>query len=99
MRKHRVALEHHAAVGAGLGGELFAIDQDLPARGPLLAEQQAQEGGLAATGRPDQRHERARRDLEADAFQHDLVAVFLPDVLDPDRGHAGRTGTNQGNSF
>jgi hypothetical protein len=80
MRKHRIALEYDAAVGAGLGGKRFAIEQHRALRRPLLAEDQPQEGALAGAGGTDHRQKSARRDLDVDALEHDLRTVFDPDI-------------------
>jgi hypothetical protein len=87
MREHGVALEHHAAVGVGLVLQRSAVNENSAARLLLVAEQHAQERGLAAARRPHESHERARRDLEIDVLKHDVVAVFLPDLLERDCRH------------
>jgi hypothetical protein len=80
MREHRIALEHDAAIGAAFGAHRLTIKQNLAAARRLLAEDQAEETALAGTRRADHRDEAAFGDLERDAFEHDLVAVFDPDV-------------------
>src|SRR5471032_452642 len=80
MFKYRVALEHHAAMFIRLGGQGLAVEQDLAACRLFLAEQKAQERGLAATGRPYHRTEFAFGDAQVQPLQYDLVAVFLPYV-------------------
>ena len=100
MRKDRIALEHDAAIRhraqASSGSPSTRI---LPARRPLLAEQHAQERGLAAAGRADKRDEGARLDVERDLLEHDLVAVLLPDIVEADPAHAALTDANQGNAL
>ena len=93
VREDRIALEDDAAVGAGLGREGLAVDQDAAARRPLLAEDQAQERALAGAGRADHRKERAVGDVEIDALEHDLVAIFDPDVAERERAHQRRSST------
>src|SRR5262249_12219179 len=66
--EQRVRLEHHAAVGAGCAHRV-TIKQDLAGGRLIEAGDQAQEGRLAATGRPENRDEvvvghRERRRLE-----------------------------------
>ena len=82
MREHRVALKHHAAIGAAFGFERLAIEQDRAARRCLLTEDQAQEAGLTRARGADDREERTLGHFEVDLFEHDLVAVFDPDVLE-----------------
>ena len=96
MRKHRVALEHHAAVEIRLRLQRLVFQQDGAARRPLLAEQHAQERRLAASRRPDQRQEGARLDLEIDLLEHDMVAVLLPHLVEDDGAHAALACANQG---
>src|SRR3984957_4123847 len=87
MRKHRIALEHDAAVGAGFGWKRLAIEQHLSLRGPFLAEDQAQESALAGAGGSDHRKKGAGRDLYVDALQHDLRTVFDPDIAKGQGAH------------
>ena len=79
--------------GPRLGRQRLAVEQDRAARRPLLPEHHAQERALAAARRTDDRDEGARGDIEIDALQHDLVAVFHPDVADRDRAHQRRSST------
>ena len=55
-----------------------------PAVGRLEAGQHAQQRGLAAAGRAQQREELALVDVEADIVDRVDVAELLGDVLDPD---------------
>src|SRR5476649_16143 len=80
MFKYRVALEHHATMFIRLGRQGFAVEQDLAARRLFLTQQQAQERGLAATGRPDHRTEFAFGNAQVEPLKYDLIAVFLPYV-------------------
>ena len=80
VREHRIALEHDAAVGPRLVRQRRAVEEDVAARRPLLSEDQPQERALAASRGADHRDEGAGRDLEIDALEHDLVAVFDPHV-------------------
>src|SRR3954453_4605216 len=80
MRKHRIALENNSAVGTGLRGKRFAVEQHRALRWAFLAQDQPQERALARAGRPDHRKETAGRDLDIDAFEHDLRTVLDPDV-------------------
>ncbi len=59
VREQRVALEHHAqAATAGFGvGDVAAIQHDAPGRGVDETGDHLQGGGLAATGRAEQRNE------------------------------------------
>ena len=87
MRKHRVALEHHAAIRPGLGGKRRAVEQHFALRRPFLAEDEPQERALARSGRTDHRQEAAALQFDVDALQHDLVAVLDPDVAKRQRAH------------
>ncbi|MNP28120.1 hypothetical protein D3C76_1210700 [compost metagenome] len=81
MREHRVTLEHHAPTGIGLAGQWLTVEQDLPAARHFLAQQQAQEGGLAAAGGADQGAELAFVDAQVEALEHHLFGVLLPHVI------------------
>ena len=93
MREDRIALEDDAAIGAGLGRQRLAADQDLAARRPLLAEDEAKEGALAGPGRADHGDESPGGDVEIDALEDDLVAIFDPDVAEGERAHQRRSST------
>ncbi|MNF85959.1 hypothetical protein D3C84_683790 [compost metagenome] len=87
VREHRVALEHHATAGVRFTGQGLAVEQDLAATGAFLAEQQAQEGRFAATGRTHQGAELTLVDVQVEAFKHHLIGVLLPDVFNGDEAH------------
>ena len=72
MREQRVVLEHHADVAAmrRLGGDVLAVEPHAAAVGFQEAGDDAQQGGLAAARRSQQRDEFAGRHLEVDAAQH-----------------------------
>jgi hypothetical protein len=93
MREHRIALEHDAAVGAGFGRKRLAVEQHYALRRPLLAEDQPQEGALAGAGGADHRKKAAGRDLEVDAFEHDLRTVFDPDIAERQCAHQRGSST------
>ena len=99
MRKDGVALKHDAAVRIGFGLQWRAADFDMTPRRALLAEQHSEKRGLTAARRPDERNERARRNLEIDLLQHDMVAVFFPDFIEDDRVHADRASANHGKAL
>ncbi len=84
VRKYRVALKNHAAAGVRFVCQWLAIQQDLATAGRFLAEQQPQEGRLAATGGTDQGAELTFGNLQVQALQHHLVAILLPDIPDLD---------------
>ncbi|MNN88203.1 hypothetical protein D3C81_2058580 [compost metagenome] len=88
MREHRVALEHHAAARVRFAGKRLAVEKDFAAARALLAEQQAQEGGLAAAGGADQGAELALVHLQVEAFEDHVAVVFLPDAFHFDEAHA-----------
>ncbi len=93
MRKHRVALEHDAAIRSGFGGNGLSIEQDATLRRPLLTENQTQKGALAGPGRTDDREEGSGGDLEIDALEDDLIAIFDPDVAKGERAHQRASGS------
>ena len=94
MRKQGVILKHHADAAllgrreAALAGDDAAGDLDRAAGLALQPGGDAQQRALAATGRAEQRHGLARRDLERDARQRALRAVIVDDVAEGERaGH------------
>jgi len=66
MRIERVRLEHHrqAALCRRHVHDISAVDQDLSAGDVLKSGDQAQQRGLAATGRPDENHEGTVLDIQ-----------------------------------
>ena len=96
MRKHGVALEDDAAVRTRLRRQRLAVEQDGAPGRPLLAEQHAQERRLAAAGWADEGDEGARCDGQRDVLEHDLVAIFLPDIVDDEFAHACFSSSDQG---
>ena len=95
VRPERVGLEHHRDV-ALLRGEVRDIaagEPDGAGRGLLEAGDGAQERGLAAAGRAEDRDELARRDGEVDAMQHRRRAVADVEVLDLDGRGVGHPGS------
>src|SRR5580693_5847208 len=99
MWKHRIALKNDAPVRIRLWLQRGAVNQNLSTCRAFFAQQHAKECGLAATGGTDQRDESARCHVEGYALQHNVVAVLLPDIFEPDRTHSDLTEANQGNSF
>ena len=88
MREERVALEDGVDVAlVGRQADDVAVAEEDAALGRLLeAADHAQRRRLAAAGRPEQREERAARDLERDAVDGDDVVEALDNVLEPDVG-------------
>src|SRR4051812_42213954 len=80
MRKYRITLKHDPTVGSAFGLEWNAVEQDLAARRRLLAQYHPQQAAFARTRWADNRHERAGLNVEVDAFEDDLVAIFDPDA-------------------
>src|SRR6266536_4608200 len=72
------------------GGEpvqLLARHPDVPGAGPLLLDQQADEGRLAGAGLADDEDELALADLHRDVVEgDDVVTVDLGDVVECDHG-------------
>ena len=85
--KHRVALEHDAAVRAGFRHKPLPGDLDHALAGFDLAEQHAQKRGLAAARSADDGHELVLVDLEPDVLEHRLARVALPHVADLHQAH------------
>ena len=61
-----------------------------PPSGRSRPAMQRSVGGLAAAGRPKQRHELARRDRKIDVVDRPLGAEMLAEVVELDHGFAGR---------
>jgi hypothetical protein len=86
VRPQRIALEHHADVarpGRKLG-DVAPTDQDASGRRRAEAGDQAQQRGLAGTGRPQEGEELARRDGERHVVEHRRRVVGEADVIDHD---------------
>ena len=91
-------LEHHADIAPGIEGVLAAADPDLAAVMAMQAREQLEHGGLAAAGRPDQRDEFARLDVETHVGDRKKLlaprAVDLADAVQADErlAHSGPVG-------
>src|SRR5437868_15349061 len=69
-------------------GDDLAVDLDLAAVRPELAEDAVEQGRLAATVRADQAEDFALLDVEADAIDRSDAAEILFDIADfENRGH------------
>src|SRR5690242_10367541 len=66
MRIKRVGLKHHRqpSLGRRNANDALAVDQDVASGRIFEPGDQAQQGGLAASGRPDKDHERTVGDVE-----------------------------------
>ena len=90
VRVERIVLEHHGDVAVLRRQRIDhpLADGDL-ARGDVLeAGDHAQQRGLAAAGRPDQHHELAVGNVDADAVQHLDRAERLAHVADVNGRHS-----------
>ncbi len=97
VRKDRVALEHHATVGAGFGREGGAVEGDGALRGASLRPRSILRKVVLPQPDGPTRATKARGAMvEVDAFQHDLVAEFLPEVADLDHRAPSRVGPREG---
>src|SRR5690606_9429115 len=78
VRIQRIGLEHHGQVALGRAdlSDVTAVQLDMATADFLQAGDQAQQGGLAATGGADENHEFAVADLKVDALD-DLVCRLL----------------------
>ena len=99
-------LEHHADAHADLlgpragGVDVLAVEQDLAVeRGAgdelVHAVEQAQERGLAAARRSDQRGDLAGRHDQVDALEHEVIAEPGARVARLERGRAGRRSADR----
>ncbi|GCC48793.1 hypothetical protein chiPu_0033139, partial [Chiloscyllium punctatum] len=89
MRKQRVVLEHHvdgALVRQHLG-DVAAAEQDAALIRRLEAGEHAQQRGLAAAARPEQREELAGADVERELVDRAEIPERLGDALDPQQRH------------
>ncbi|MNT13424.1 hypothetical protein D3C72_1483940 [compost metagenome] len=86
MLEQRVVLEHkaHLALAHMLVRGIAPGQHDLARIGALQAGDDAQQRGLAAAGRPQQRGQLAFVEIERDVVQRDKVAKALLYVLDLD---------------
>ncbi len=104
VREQRVALEHHRYVARGGGnvGDVDTADRDGTHRRLLEARDDAQDRRLAASGRPEQRDQRAGRDGERNIVDRDDVPVALADMAKLDRRrvhpHDGAPGASTGST-
>jgi hypothetical protein len=82
VRIERVALEHHrdVAVARREQRRVGAVEVHEPVGRGLEARNDAQRRRLARTGRPEQREELPRPDLQVDVAQHVRVAERLADT-------------------
>jgi hypothetical protein len=96
MREQRVVLEHHADVAPmrRQRRDILPVELHRAAIDAQQAGHDAQQGGLAAAGRPQQGNELALADAEIDAAQHGRRAERLlgagnveeAQVREPSRG-------------
>ena len=93
MRKQRVVLEHHVdrpLVRRHLR-DVLAVEQDAALIRRLEAGQHAQQRGLAAAARAQQREELAGADVERQAIHRAKAAESLGHALDAQQRHVGAT--------
>lgn len=88
-REEAEVLEHHAHA-LGRLGDRAAGDADRPAARLDQARDAAKQRGLPAAGRPDDRHDLRRPDIEGDARQHGPLAIPHAQLVDADQGIRGR---------
>jgi hypothetical protein len=86
MPEQRVVLEHEAdlALAHMMRRRILAIEEYLAGIGCLESGNDAQQGGLAAAGWPEQRRQFARREIQRDLIERDKIAKALVDVPDFD---------------
>src|SRR5215471_987699 len=103
VRQQPEILEHTSDPAAQVGnlpvgdlGQVLAGDVDPALAGPLLSQDQPQEGGLARARRADQEDELALLDVETDVLQSRpaLVGVRLSDVIEVDHRPITRARRN-----
>src|SRR5713101_5512731 len=92
MAEERVMLEDKAnlPIADRAGRGILAMKVDAAGVGNFQPGYHAEQGGLAGTGKPQQRDQFASRDLEADVLQCDELAEPLGDVADFDTQAATR---------
>ena len=83
MGKQRIVLEHgiQGAVFGGGMGNVMARQADCPGVWLLKTRHQAQQGGFAATRRPQKSDELAVQDVQVQRVQHGFVVKRLGDVF------------------
>src|ERR1700733_6254693 len=84
-REEGELLEHHADALGRLGDHVTGDTHRSAARRGE-ARHAAEQRGLPAAGRPDDRHDLAGTNIEADARHHGPVAVPLGQLVDADQG-------------
>ena len=82
----RVILEHHADVALGRVQvvDAGAVKIEIPALDGVEAGDHAQQGRLAAAGRPKKGKKFPAADVQVQVLDNGIAAVFLHGVLDPD---------------
>src|SRR6266540_1926510 len=90
--ERRVVLEDEAdaALLRPQTGRLALGDDDRPRVGALEPGDHAQQRRLAGAARPEQRHQRAARDVDRDVVERDELAEALRDVADGDHDVSSR---------
>ena len=76
----------------GTARDVLAVEQDAALVRRLEAGEQAQQRGLAAAGRAEQREELALEDVERQAVDRGDAAEALADGLEPHQRPRGRIG-------
>ena len=86
MREQRVVLEHDAdiALVRRHEGHIAVAEMDRARRGLDEAAEDAEQRGLAGTGRPEQGDELARRDIEGDVIKRADGVIILARGTDVD---------------
>ena len=95
MRKDRVALEHHAALGIGFGGQRPALEPQFALLGRSWPSSSRRKVDLPQPEAPTSVQNSAFGDTQVQLFEHDLVAIALPDVANLDETH-GALPSDQG---
>ena len=88
VRKQRVVLKHHVHVAPVRRPvrDIAALEDHPSGVGRLEPSQDAQGRGLSAAGRPQQRHEFPRRDVELHPLQRHRLSEALGDTVETDDG-------------
>ena len=89
VREEAVGLEDHADVATvrRYVGHVLAVDHHPPRGRPVEPSDEPERGRLAAAGRPEQRDELARRDVEIDPGEGDDLPEPAVQLLQLDVGH------------
>ncbi len=97
MREEGVLLDDHpdAPPVRGQRGDIAVTEEHPPGGGPYEPGDRPQRGGLAGSGRPEQRHDLAGSDGEVEGVEDDMAVVGDGDAVEADTAaHASTPGNS-----